>query len=142
MDDRRIVFDADLDAYVDEGPSRPPICRHSRQCIASNGGIAPQEKYYTLPLSCIQNHCWIDKWSLATDKSHLQLQCGISLQLVLNELLRDSTITVHEYYEALKCFKQVRHRTMRSENLKRCRQSRATSIASKSCNSPIGAICR
>ncbi|GIX60825.1 uncharacterized protein BcabD6B2_02600 [Babesia caballi] len=109
MDDRRIVFDAGLDAYVDDGAHRPPTCRHSRQCLAISGGFHARQKYYTLPLACIQNHCRIDKWSLANDNSHLQLQCGISLQLVLNEMLTDGTITIHQYYEALNCFKQTVH---------------------------------
>lgn len=107
MDDRRIVFDADIDAYVDDQSHRPPVCKHSQSCLVGNDSFHARQRYYTLPLSCIRNHCKIDKWSLANDNSHLQLQCGASLQLVLNDMLTDGTITIHQYYKVLDCFRNA-----------------------------------
>lgn len=107
MDDRRIVFDAEIGDYVDSECCRPPSCMHSASCLSKNGNLHARQKYYTLPLSCIRNNCKIDKWSLVSDSSHLQLQCGASLQLVLHNMLKDGIITIHQYYEVLTCFKNA-----------------------------------
>ncbi|KAG6440044.1 hypothetical protein BBOV_III004985 [Babesia bovis T2Bo] len=107
MGDQRLVFNAGIEAYVDDGAHRPPICKHSASCLSMYGNFHLLKNYYTLPYSCIQSGCRLDKWNLVSDKSHLQLQCGVSLQLVLNDMLGSGAITVHEYYDALSNFKEA-----------------------------------